>query len=200
MKIRSSESFLAFQGREKEVNQKKPNQISIWTFLNSQMQINLLQHVDDEKFTFWVSNLMNWHIILIVAVSKMRSLLSKIKLKKFLTRLQFGLPSSFFWWIIVQYNWFNRSAKFQSYRPAQDRVATGQTKSKKSLPCQKLVLNFASTTLFSIVQFWDETKLLFCNDRNLFGHLLVCFIWMDSFKKCWTMLWLFSQVSNKTAT
>ena len=38
-----------------------------------------------------------------------------------------------FWWIIVQFTWFNRLANFQSWRPTQKRVATGQTKSKKKV-------------------------------------------------------------------
>ena len=68
---------------------------------------------------------------------KIHSIL-KAKMRKFLTRPAIGFALLFFWWIIVQYTWFNRLANFQSYRPPQKRVATGQTKLKKSLPCQKL--------------------------------------------------------------
>ena len=34
----------------------------------------------------------------------------------------------FFWWIIVQYTWFNLLANFQSCRPTQKRVAKGGVK------------------------------------------------------------------------
>ena len=61
------------------------------------------------------------------------------KLKKFLTCRAIWFALLFFWWIIVQFTWFNLLAKFQSCRSSQKRVATGQTKSKKSLPCQKLI-------------------------------------------------------------
>ena len=54
--------------------------------------------------------------------SEFRKSLCKIDtVKKFLTSPTIPFAPSFFDWITVQYTWFNRLTKFQSYRPPQKK-------------------------------------------------------------------------------
>ena len=61
----------------------------------------------------------------------------KCHVKKFLTSPTIWFALLFFWLIIVEYTWFNRLEKFQSYRPTQKKVATAQTKTKKKSAVSK---------------------------------------------------------------